>query len=330
MGVPQSQARIDQDNQQLHAPPQPAGGLRIALFGSVRITLDDHQPGEKVTRTAQTLLAYLLLQRQRSHSRDVLASLLWGDRDEAHAHSCLNTALWRLRGLLEPPGIPRGTYLATTAAGEVGFNPHSRYWLDVAMFEAQVSRVLALPIATVPAADFAALRGALDLYVGDLLDGLYADWVLRERERLRCLYLSGLAYLMDYYQLHAAYAESLVCGQQILRHDPLREEIHRAVMRLYLQTGQRALAIRQYEQCRDTLAAELGILPMEETEALYAGIVLPATPAEAQPLPAATPPALQQTLPQLMLAIHACDQAREQLRLALGVLERLIEDGLRR
>lgn len=329
MGVPQGQAAIGRDEQPMCTPHLPTSGLHIALFGNVRITFNDRQLAEKVTRTAQTLLAYLLIQRHRSHSRDVLAALLWGDRDEAHAHSCLNTALWRLRGLLEPQGIARGTYLATNAAGEVGFNPHGHYWLDVAVFEAQLSRVLAQPIAMVQPVDIAALRDALDLYTGDLLDGLYADWVLRERERLRGLYLSGLTYVMEYYQLHAAYAEGLVCAQQILRHDPLREEIHRAVMRIYLQTGQRALAIRQYEQCRDILAAELGIPPMEETEALYARIVLPATAAESQPLPAAPPPALKQSLPQLMLAIHACDQAREQLRLALEALERLVGQSSR-
>src|SRR5262249_46702522 len=40
-------------------------------------------------------------------------------------------------------------------------------------------------------------------------------------------------------------------------------------MRFYLGNGQRALAARQYEICRSTLAKELGIPPMEDTRQLY-------------------------------------------------------------
>jgi hypothetical protein len=43
-------------------------------------------------------------------------------------------------------------------------------------------------------------------------------------------------------------------------------------MRLYPEWGQRPLAARQYEICRLTLAKELGILPIEETQTLYGQI----------------------------------------------------------
>ena len=173
--------------------------LQISLFGGVRIFHDGQPSPVKVTHTTQALLAYLLLQRHRSHCRVVLAGVLWGEHSEERARSCLSTALWRLRYALEPEGIPRGTYLVTMPTGEVGFNRESDYWLDVAVFEAQAGRVLARPVQVMEAADAVELEHALPLYAGDLLEGFYDDWALREQERLRGLYLNSLAQLMRYY-----------------------------------------------------------------------------------------------------------------------------------
>ncbi|MFQ5854953.1 MAG: BTAD domain-containing putative transcriptional regulator, partial [Anaerolineae bacterium] len=207
--------------------------LRISLFGDVRIARDDWSSEVRVTRSVQALLAYLLLQRHRVHPREVLAGLFWGDHSENRARSCLSTALWRLRSALEPEGIPRGTYLVRTPAGEIGFNHESDHWLDVAVFEEQAGRVLAQPIDVTESAKVQELENALRLYTGELLEGFYDDWALRERERLRFLYLNSLAHLMHYHKYQGAYEESLAYGQQILQHDPLREEIHREMMRLY-------------------------------------------------------------------------------------------------
>ena len=69
---------------------------------------------------------------------------------------------------------------------------------------------------------------------------------------------------------------ALRCGQQILTLDPLREDVHRELIRLHLRRGHRALALHQYEQCRAVLDDELGVEPMEETRALCAAL-LPST-----------------------------------------------------
>src|SRR5258708_7046149 len=118
----------------------PLGVLRISLLGGVRIAHAAGSSESKVSHSVQGLLAYLLLQRPRSHSRDALAGLFWGEHRQDQARSCLSTALWRLRAVLEPEGVPRGMYLAITPMGEVSFNWASAYWLDVAVFEEQAER----------------------------------------------------------------------------------------------------------------------------------------------------------------------------------------------
>ncbi len=299
--------------------------LRVSLFANVEIAHDNRSPATPVTRTLQVLLAYLMLYRHRTHPREVLAGLLWGDHSESRARSCLSTALWRLRRILEPEGISRGTYLLTTPTGEVGFNRESDHWLDVAVFEERVDPVLAKPIHVLETADVREAESALQLYTGELLEGFYDDWALRERERLRLLYLNTLARLMRYYTHHGAYEQGLVYGQQILSLDPLREEIHREMMRLYLASGQRALAVRQYEACCEILAAELGISPMEETRALYAQIVPEKGRDHARATVGGGTTELQQALQQLRHAMQALDETRVQLQHVLSLVEGLVE-----
>jgi DNA-binding SARP family transcriptional activator len=223
-------------------------------------------------RNVKALLGYLALFRHRFHAREVLAGLFWGESSENRARSNLSTTLWRLRKVLEPKPIPPGAYLVTTPMGEIGFNRDSDHWIDAEFFENQVKPVLAKPYESLNAKEVSQLAMALELYEGELLEGFYDEWALRERERLRSLFVKGQIHLLHHHSHHAAWEKGLACAQNVLNLDPLREEIHREMMRLYFQNGQRALALKQYRKCRETLALELDVLPMEETQLLYAQI----------------------------------------------------------
>ena len=298
--------------------------LHIWLFGRVRVAHGEGLPEIRFTRGAQMLLAFLLLHPNRYHPREVLAELTWGDRPDDQARGALNTALWRLRNLLEPPGITRGTYLRTTASGEVGFNWDSHHWLDLAVFEKCASCILATPPEAMLPEHACQLETILPLYDGELLEGFYEDWAIRERERLRDLHLSSLTRLMRYYRLCREYEQSQRYAQEILRLDPLREEIHREAMRLFVEDGQRALAIRQFEWCRQVLNVEMGIPPMPETEALYRQLLSDAAPSTTDPLPSSEPITLTHAVRQLQAAKQEFTQAQGQLQCAIDLVERLV------
>jgi len=95
-------------------------------------------------------------------------------------------------------------------------------------------------------------------------------------------------------------------------------------MRLYCDLGQRSLAVRQYQRCREILAGELGILPMEETQALYARIAGHGCPASGQlDVGAGACPhqAVQQAVQQLRQAMDQSALAQARLRRAVAQLE---------
>ena len=51
--------------------------------------------------------------------------------------------------------------------------------------------------------------------------------------------------------------------------DPYRETSYVQLMRLHMSQGNRAEALRAYEQCRAILAHDLGVTPSPQTEAIY-------------------------------------------------------------
>ena len=302
--------------------------LHIHLFGRMRVRFQ-HAPSEiTLPPSARTLLAYLLLQPHRLHPREVLFDICWGDRPENRARDCLNTALWRLRRALEPDDTCDGTYLVTTQAGEVGFNWDSRHWLDLEAFETCTRRFLALPADGLELEQAQDAETILPLYEGDLLEGFYEDWALHERERLRMAYLNCLVRLMRYHRRRGAFEQSIDFAYSILRLDPLREDIHREIMRLYCQTGRRALAVQQYKVCTEVLSSELGIAPMPETQALLAQILSGAEvtrPGHDKPSSPQTSPAQHLVMSEeawhlLGSAMQRLDAAREELTGAMRLI----------
>jgi len=288
--------------------------LRVSLFGGVHIELDEASEQVKLTYTVQALFAYLLLNRQKTHPRDILAGLFWGECSTDRAHNCLNTAVWRLRRVLEHGNILAGKYLISTSREELGFNTQSDYWLDVDRFENQVERSLTIPIEIATEKDIFLLEQTAKLYTGDLLEGYYFDWALQERERLRCIYLNCLYYLMRFFSTRDP-LKALAYGQEILNIDPLREDVHRQMMLMYLNNGQRARAVKQYNICQETLKHELGILPMIETRLLYGQIMEMDNSSVAD----LNPPHLEvhQAIERLASAMGQMSEARENLRRAL-------------
>ena len=297
-------------------------GLRFYLFGNLRIVrVDQYEEEIAVPPSVQSLLAYLLLHRRRSHRREILASVFWGEHDEASARRCLNTALWRLRRELqldEEQGA-----VQTLASGELVVAPSDNCWLDIAAFEEHLTAGLAPHGSEMTSEHIAALEAGIELYTGELLEGFYDDWVLAERERMRLLYLKALGRPVQVYRHYGPYSRGLEYAHRILELDPLREQIHREVMRLYVKTGHRAAAVQQYHYCQEVLAEELGIAPMAETQALYLKI-LQGSAHENGSVPSAESGEIKHVLSQLSTAMASLNEASAQLRHTAQLISELL------
>jgi DNA-binding SARP family transcriptional activator len=296
-----------------------SGGLEIKLFGVFMAERDGKPLDRLPSRKVRDLLAYLLLNRRTPRAREQMAALFWPELDGDKARHCLNTALWRLRGALNPLEDRDHPYLRVDAQS-IGFNTASTFRLDVAEFESRCTVAEQLG-SEGQDQQMALYRQAVDLYAGDLLTDCYEDWCLVERERLQCLYLKALGQLLAHHSRRREYEAAIACAQRILVCDPLREKVHRALIRLYLEQNQPAAALRQYHACADMVRQELGADVTPETRALLTRITNQPRPDARQNRPLAMVQRAAAEAPTDLVAAQAA--GRRRLDEATALLERL-------
>jgi DNA-binding SARP family transcriptional activator/tetratricopeptide (TPR) repeat protein len=198
--------------------------------------------------------------------RGKIATLLWAEQSEDAARHALRQCLLDLRQVLATAKLEA----LRAEADLIGLEP-SRVVVDAARFESQIAH--GTP---------EALQAAVALYRGDLLEGFslkepaFEDWLRVERERLRSKSVGALKKLLAHHvrQRGPDSVDSAVqVAVRLLALEPFDETVHRALMRLYAESGRRSAALRQYEDCVELLGRELGVEPESETRELYRKLV---------------------------------------------------------
>jgi DNA-binding SARP family transcriptional activator len=242
--------------------------LRIQLFGTLRLQRCGRVLDILDTRAGE-LFTYLLLHRERPQSRELLAATFWGDSPTSQARKYLRQALWQLQVALNGHNQPAAVQMLCVEPNWIGLNPHADLWLDIAAFERGFRVVQDVDGADLDTDMASALAQAVALYRGDLLEGWYQEWCLRERERLQIMHLAMLEKLMGYCEAHGQYERGAGYGEQILRFDRAHESAYYRLMRLHYLAGDRTMALRQYSRCVSVLETELDVAPSRRTENLY-------------------------------------------------------------
>ena len=228
--------------------------LVVHLLGSPEFRLNGEFLPLIVTRKTLSLLAYLLLHPYRTHAREKLAALFWGDVSDQQARHSLRTALASLRKEL-------GGKLFLTDRETVQINPDISVWVDALQLEKDAK--------SASEGEIKDLQNAIALYRGDLLADFYDDWVLRERDHYHNLYLDLLLHMTQLMRSRSEYARAIEYAERVLESDPANERAHQHLIFCRLANGDRGAALRQYEECHRALQEELAVEPSPETTALY-------------------------------------------------------------
>ncbi|CAN7556537.1 BTAD domain-containing putative transcriptional regulator [Phenylobacterium sp. LjRoot225] len=258
--------------------------LTVHLFGEVRVRTNSGALIRFPTRKSKSLLACLAIRREGRALRSSLAGELWPDAPEERAQRALNTEFWRLRTALRDGGADPNLVLQTDYES-IGLNAGAPIWVDAAAFERATVDLSRLE-ASLPADPALAgpLVEAVDLYSGDLMEGIYDDWCLVHREAYRARLIATLELLVRVRMDEQCWEQAIGFGRRLLEIDPLLEHVHRALMRCHHQRGHRAAALKQYEACAAVLRRDLSVEPMESTRLAYEGILAAAPWAPPRPL----------------------------------------------
>ncbi|MDX1935024.1 MAG: AAA-like domain-containing protein [Capsulimonadales bacterium] len=238
---------------------------RVDLFGGLRVRHEHREMAPLDTRKTVALLACLAIRPDQNVPREVLAEQLWpGEMWEA-TRNRLRQALSVLRRALEPPGIVEGSVLAgergTVRLCSAGVRT------DLAAFDALLRRAAR---ASEPDARAALLAEAAQVYEGDLLPGFYEDWIVAARERYAETYRNLLFDLAVAWKEAGETQKARETLVQALHENPLREDAHHLLIRLYAESGRPAEAICHFQEFERTLKTRLGVSPSADMVTLAA------------------------------------------------------------
>jgi DNA-binding SARP family transcriptional activator len=244
--------------------------LRAHFFGHFDLLCDGEPMPLGRNGKALTILKYLLANRSRPASQDHLMGWMWPDSNLKKARWSLNSAVHGLRKLLgRCPTSPNVNYVLLEE-GYYRLCPDVRISTDVEEFDAHYEggrRLERIGSTEEAAAEY---EKAIHLYRGDyLVEDLYEDWTMVERERLSNAHLDMLGRLADHYMEEGRLQESIRACYRILDKDRCHEDSYRLLMRCYAHLGLRGRALRQYRLCEKTLGQEYGTVPSPETLALH-------------------------------------------------------------
>jgi WD40 repeat protein/DNA-binding SARP family transcriptional activator len=239
--------------------------LSLSLLGPFQAILDGDPATGFESNKVRALLAYLAVEADRPHPRETLAGLLWPDYPDRSALTNLRSALANLRQAIgdrqaDPP------FLLITR-DTIQFNTVSDYALDASVLQ------------DLPDLSIDQLEQAIAAYRGSFLEGFslgdsapFEEWVLVKREQINRHMLDGLRRLAAHYEECGDYKRAIAYARRRLELEAWDEDAHRQLMRLLAFSGQRSLALAQYEACSRLLQQELGVEPARETTVLYESI----------------------------------------------------------
>jgi DNA-binding SARP family transcriptional activator len=312
---------------------------RVELLGGLRV-----RQGDRVISCFQAkigaLLDYLAYYPHRPHLREALIDRLWPEIDPRAGRNNLSVSLSWIRRHLDAAGsmtsslrsaVPdaarrdapnRVNGVLLTDRLFVRLNPEI-VTTDVAAFEAALDAAACAPDAAARATE---LEAAVAIYQGDLLPESCEDWVLPEREWLAQRFYQALRSLTAHLEELGEQKRAIDFGRRAVRADPLREEAHGDLMRLYAASGDPNAALRQYRELKRLLKEDLGGEPAAATRALAREIerslLASHPPLDAAGRRAAAAPGGSRSRPRAG-ARGEIDTAEDELRLATLLVTRL-------
>jgi TolB-like protein len=222
---------------------------KIYLVGRMRAVAPNGEDILPRARKTCGLLAYLCLAQGERVSRSRLAGVLWDRSGDAQARMSLRHALselnnianGRIPGLIE---VDREWVRVDTRA----------CWIDAFEVPDHSERLLE---------DF------------DGISPSYDRWLASERvrfeDRLRTTLENDLNQLIEE---NAAPEMRAAAARRLINFEPTHESAVRSLMTAFVQMGDRAQAVREYERCRTSLQSMLDLTPSKETAALYEALRL--------------------------------------------------------
>ena len=258
--------------------------LHVTLLGEQAIT--DNGTGSVRMRSSRTvaLIAFLAVHAGAPQARQRIAGLFWPDSTDTQALTNLRRELHNLRHVLgDEPSL-------VVTSRDLCWCDSETSRVDIRIFDIERKAALAAAAAGDGAGILAHAACAIAQYGGELLPGMYDDWVLDARAELerQCVDLCDL--LCATRARRGDLAGAVAAARRRIQLQPLEETGYRTLMLLQADLGDRAGAVSTYHHCASVLERDLAVVPGPATRQVFQRLMAQVDPAGTR-LPAAEPAA---------------------------------------
>lgn len=247
------------------------GELKVQMLGGFALRMDGRELLDTDTRSkkAWILLAYLICQRENTVPQKKLIDLLWGEEpNSVNPENALRITMHRTRALLEQFSQDAGRSMIQRRRG--GY----QWGTPVAEVDAERFEWLCNQKTENSQQRLDNLLAALDIYKGDFLPRQSSEvWVIPISTYLHNLYLSSAREAVDLLSLQGRIREAVAVCRRAIQLEPYSEAFCQILMQLLAGGGDRKGAAEVYEALNKRLFDDFGVIPSEETRAVYRAVV---------------------------------------------------------
>lgn len=235
----------------------------VEMLGGLSVRMRDCTLSKFRTAKDGELLAALACTLPQKRAREELIEILWPDVDMIVGRNRLRYTLSTLRAQMNRLGdcdvapIHADRNTVWLEAGQVT--------TDVIEFERECDAAMQTDD---PADKRARLESALARYQGELLPGIYTEYVLNERRRLKERSLAVQRSLFAILLAEGRADEALAVGLRLVRDAPLDARSHCLLMQAYAKTAQPNAVRAHFDEMRRLWRAELDEEPSQTVRQL--------------------------------------------------------------
>lgn len=239
--------------------------LQAKMFGKFELTYGDKQISCTGSRSKLlwNLVAYLLCHKGEPVSSEELIPIIWKYEKNDNPAGAMRTAIHRTRSMLSDLTDDPSVQFLVSKNGGYMWNPEIETEIDIEEFDKLVT-------GGIENTNIENCIAAVELYEGKFLPMQSSEmWVMPVQAYYHNIYEELIDRIVPFLEQEKRLDEGISICEEALKTDPYSEKIYQYLMRFLLIADERQEVVRIYEEMSKLLLSTFGIMPDQESRALY-------------------------------------------------------------